>query len=127
MATLLSDFGSEQTRRQFFGQSRITLGTAALAMLAGSESAGSETRAGGPLGGLAGLPHFRRRAKRVIFLFQSGGPSQMDLLDYKPKLKELHGTELPDAVRRGQRLTMFTARQKSKPIVSPPRKPEVMR
>ncbi|MGE4606722.1 MAG: DUF1501 domain-containing protein, partial [Myxococcota bacterium] len=94
------------TRRQFFGQSGLSLGTAALAMLMG--------RSGGETGGA----HFKPRAKRVIFLFQSGGPSQLDLLDYKPKLKDLHGTELPDSVRGGQRLTGFTAGQKSKPVAS---------
>ena len=106
------------TRRQFFGRSRIALGTAALAMLldANSSSAqkkGKSTRTGG---GLPGLPHLEPKAKRVIYLFQSGGPSQMDLLDYKPKLEELHGSELPASVRGGQRLTEFTSKQKSLPV-----------
>ena len=57
-----------------------------------------------PSGVLPGL-HHAPKAKRVIFLFQSGGPSQMDLFDHKPLLNELHGTELPAEVRRGQRLT----------------------
>ena len=97
---------SSATRRQFFGQSGLSLGTAALAMLMG--------RSGASVPG----PHIVPRAKRVIFLFQSGGPSQLDLFDYKPKLVDLHGTELPDSVRRGQRLTGFTAGQKSKPLAS---------
>jgi hypothetical protein len=53
-------------------------------------------------------PHFPPKAKRVIYLFQSGGPSQLELMDYKPKLKELHGTELPESIRQGQRLTGMT-------------------
>src|SRR6266851_1938946 len=60
---------------------------------------------------LPGLPHFPPTAKRVIYLFQSGGPSQLDLFDYKPKLQALHGTDLPDSVRQGQRLTGMTAYQ----------------
>lgn len=64
-------------------------------------------------------PHFAPKAKRVIYLFQSGGPSQLELMDYKPKLKELHGTELPDSIRQGQRLTGMTSGQKSFPVVAP--------
>jgi hypothetical protein len=62
------------------------------------------------------LPHFKPRAKRVIYLFQSGAPSQMELFDYKPKLAELRGTELPDSIRQGQRLTGMTSRQSSFPV-----------
>ena len=54
--------------------------------------------------GILGRPHFKPKAKRVIYLFQSGGPSQIDLLDFKPVLRELHATELPDSVRGGQRV-----------------------
>src|SRR5262249_43696619 len=67
-------------------------------------------------GGLPGLPHFKPKARRVIYLFQSGAPSQMDLFDHKPKLKDLRGKELPDSIRRGQRLTGMTATQDSFPI-----------
>src|SRR6516225_2329677 len=67
-------------------------------------------------GGLPGLPHFPARARRVIYLFQSGAPSQMDLFDHKPKLDALRGTELPDSVRQGQRLTGMTSRQDSFPV-----------
>jgi hypothetical protein len=64
-------------------------------------------------------PHFAPKAKRVIYLFQSGGPSQLELMDYKPKLRDLHGTELPDSIRQGQRLTGMTSGQKSFPVVAP--------
>jgi hypothetical protein len=62
------------------------------------------------------LPHFRPRARRVIYLFQSGAPSQMDLFDYKPYLEKVRAKELPDSVRRGQRLTGMTAGQRSFPV-----------
>lgn len=65
------------------------------------------------------IPHFAPKAKRVIYLFQSGGPSQFEMMDYKPKLQELHGTELPDSIRQGQRLTGMTSGQKSFPVVAP--------
>src|ERR1700716_1407042 len=65
---------------------------------------------------LAGLPHFAPKAKRVIYLFQSGAPSQMELFDHKPKLKDLRATELPESIRQGQRLTGMTATQTSFPV-----------
>ena len=67
--------------------------------------------------GLPGLPHFPAKAKRVIYLFQSGGPSQIELFDYKPRLVEFQGTELPDSVRNGQRLTGMSASQSTFPVV----------
>src|SRR5204863_7957177 len=70
-------------------------------------------------GARATHPHFIPRANRVIYLFQSGGPSHLELLDYKPKLKQLHGSELPDSIRRGQRLTGMTSGQKSFPVIAP--------
>ncbi len=95
------------TRRRFFETGSRGLGLAALAKLLNAETHG----------GLAGLPHFPPRAKRVIYLFQSGGPSQMELFDYKPKLKQLAGTDLPDSIRQGQRLTGMSASQSSFPVV----------
>ncbi len=95
------------TRRHFFG--RAGLGLAALATLLGQESARAEP-------GSSMAPHFPARAKRVISLFQSGAPSQLDLFDYKPKLQELRAVELPDSIRKGQRLTGMTSRQESFPI-----------
>src|SRR5213078_1590183 len=68
-------------------------------------------------GGLPGLPHFAPKAKRVIYLFQSGGPSQMELFDYKPRLREFQGQELPESIRMGQRLTQMSATQSSFPVV----------
>jgi Protein of unknown function (DUF1501) len=95
-----------QTRRQLLG--RTGMGLAALWSLLSCEAAtGDEPRA---------LPHFSAKAKRVIYLFQSGAPSQMDMFDHKPKLNDLRGTELPDSIRKGQRLTGMTSRQDSFPV-----------
>ena len=112
--------GLLENRRQFFGRAATGIGTLALASLlnprlltANQEVASTPTN---PIG----LPHFQPRAKRIIYLLQSGAPSQMELLDYKPELKKLHGTPLPDSVRQGQRLTGMTAGQNSFPIVNPP-------
>ena len=111
------------TRRHFFGRNAAGIGTAALAFLLGKDLLADETTAQHPAikpaeGGLPGLPHFAPKAKRVIWLFQSGGPSQMELFDYKPRLAELRGTDLPDSIRKGQRLTGMTASQDRFPVVS---------
>ena len=71
-------------------------------------------------GGVLKDYHHRPKAKRVIFLFQSGGPSQIDLMDYKPYLNEVHGQQLPDSVRKGQRLTGMSGNQSSLPLVGSP-------
>ncbi len=94
------------TRRHFFGRSATGVGIAALASLL--NGGGRRERGSAAIGGLPGL-HFAPKAKRVIYLFQSGAPSQMDLFDYKPKLAGSAGKELPDSIRHGQRLTGMTA------------------
>src|SRR5207248_1872488 len=96
------------TRRQLFGRAAAGIGTVALASLLNDRL----------FGGMAAT-HFAAKAKRVIYLFMSGGPSHIDLFDYKPKLKDYHGTELPASVRMGQRITGMTAGQKSFPCVAP--------
>src|SRR6202171_1898277 len=98
----MDEYRLAMTRRHFFARNSLGIGTAALASLLGSNGAGAtvETK---PKTGLPGLPHFPPKAKRVIFLHQSGGPSQMDLFDYKPNMRKLQGTELPDSIRGGQR------------------------
>ena len=85
----------------------------ALAHLLGRDLEAAETAPGG----LPGLPHFAPKAKRVIYLFQSGGPSQIETFDPKPGLKKLRGRDLPESVRKGQRLTTMTAGQTSFPLV----------
>jgi hypothetical protein len=69
---------------------------------------------------LPGLPHFPAKAKRIIYLFQSGGPSQLDLYDHKPLLNARHGEQLPDSVRGSQRLTGMSGNQSSIPIAGSP-------
>jgi hypothetical protein len=103
----LSEYQRRMTRRHFFGRAATGPGVAALASLLG------EARGASPVGG---LPHFAPRARRVIYLFQSGGPSQMDLFDPKPGLARRFGEELPESVRRGQRLTGMTAGQATHPV-----------
>jgi len=106
------------TRRSLLGSSTVSLGAFALGNLLTKEKAAAavgETNSEG----LPGLPHFAPKAKRVIYLFQSGGPSHVDLFDYHEAMDSLHGTDLPDSVRGGQRLTGMTSRQKSFPVVKP--------
>src|SRR5438270_11291142 len=95
--------GTAITRRHFFSKSSTGIGIAALASLLSKDAKASSA--------LPGLPHFPPKAKRVIYLFQHGAPSQLDLFDYKPALAQLRGSELPDSVRKGQRLTGMTAYQ----------------
>ena len=102
------------TRRHFFGRALLGLGTAALASLPASPT--GEPGAGGRTGGLPGLPHFAPKAKRAIYLFMNGGPSQMDLFDYKPKMDDLFDKDLPDSIRKGQRLTTMTSGQARFPV-----------
>ncbi len=105
------------TRRHFFGRASTGMGAAVLASLFHDELKAMPEGTDVPAGnGLPGIPHFAPKAKRVIYLFQSGAPSQMDLFDYKPRLAELFGTELPDSIRKGQRLTGMTATQTKFPV-----------
>jgi len=87
--------------------------------LAAADAPASNAAATRRFGGLPDTPHFAPRAKHVIYLFQSGGPSHLELFDYKPRLAEFHGQELPDSIRQGQRLTGMTSGQKSFPVIAP--------
>jgi uncharacterized protein (DUF1501 family) len=107
------------TRRQLFGRAAAGIGTAALTSLLSPEVFAAALGGAEGGGGALDKPHFTPKAKRVIYLFQSGGPSHIDLFDYKPKLKESHGTELPGSVRMGQRITGMTSGQKAFPCVAP--------
>src|SRR5262245_9827919 len=112
------DFQTILTRRHFFGRLSTGIGSVALASLLNPKLFASDTTAAGPHGALPGL-HFAPKAKRVIYLFMSGGPSHIDLLDYKPKLREYHGKELPASIRMGQRVTGMTSGHSTFPCVAP--------
>jgi len=94
------------TRRHFFGKTATGIGAAALGSLLANDA-----------GALPGIPHFAPKAKRIIYLFQSGGPSQLELFDYKPRLADKYKTELPESIRMGQRLTGMSATQSTFPVV----------
>ncbi|MFN5708584.1 MAG: DUF1501 domain-containing protein [Planctomycetota bacterium] len=115
---LFADYVRYETRRQFFRRGGNAVGAAALAALAGSEliagQSPDETKPA--LGGVPGLPHFPPKAKNVIYLHMVGGPSQMDLFDYKPQMKEWYDKDLPESIRNGQRLTTMTSGQSRFPI-----------
>jgi hypothetical protein len=103
----LHQFAQTMTRRHFLN---TTLGSAALASLIGTQTQAQLARS---------VPHFVPKAKHVIYLFQSGGPSHLELFDYKPRLRSLHGSELPASIRQGQRLTGMTSGQSSFPVIAP--------
>ncbi|MEM6469060.1 MAG: DUF1501 domain-containing protein [Planctomycetota bacterium] len=109
------------SRRQILSRFGQGLGTIALASLLNRESANAaEASRFQRQPHLPAGTHFAPKAKRVIFLFQSGAPSQIESFDYKPTLNEMHGRELPDSVRRGQRLTGMSGNQSSLPLVGSP-------
>ena len=98
------------SRREFLQKTGLGLGAGALAHLLGG-CASTSTADDPHINGLAGLPHFAPKAKRVICLFQSGGPSHLDLYDPKPELERQFDKDLPDSIRRGQRITGMVASQ----------------
>src|SRR5277367_2925631 len=104
------------TRRQLFGRAALGVGTAALGRLLSIGGLGALAGIAEASNGLSGFPNIAPKAKRVIYLFMSGGPSQLDLWDYKPKLNDLFNSDLPDNVRRGQRVTTMTSGQTRFPV-----------
>lgn len=115
----------QQTRRHFFGQCGNAAGIAALAHLSppgdlqAAETPASENDRGGRVGvsgGVPGIPHFPPRARNIIYLHMVGGPSQIDLFDYKPQMDRWYDQDLPESVRDGQRLTTMTSGQARFPI-----------
>ena len=104
------------TRRQFFGRFAAGVGSAALLSVMPELALADDKQVAGSLGQL----HHTPKAKRIIYLFQAGGPAQQDLFDHKPLLKELHGEPLPEGVRAGQRLTAMTVNQGIKPLAGSP-------
>jgi hypothetical protein len=111
-----ADFVQNITRRHFFKAGTHLLGGAAMASLLGEETVRGAT--GSPTGAGAAMPktHHPAKAKQVIYLHMVGGPAQMDLYDYKPKMNDWYDKDLPDSVRQGQRLTTMTSGQARFPI-----------
>ncbi len=115
MTSLEDDLHDQLSRRTFLGKTSAGLGAIALASLlnpAGALASGNDGTK--PLG----KPHFRPKAKRIIYLFQSGAPSQLETFDYKPKLETMWGQDLPESVRNGQRLTGMSAGQSKFPLAA---------
>ena len=104
------------SRRHFLNSFGMGLGSIALSSLLKPEALLGATNSRGSLG----TSHFPSKAKRIIYLFQSGGPSQLDLYDPKPTLIKKHGTELPEEIRQGQRLTAMSGNQASLPLAGSP-------
>ena len=118
----LHEYHLQQTRRQFFGQSGLRLGGLAMAWL-GARSGISRAAASNampaissPHPALAGFPHFAPKAKRLIYLHMNGAPSQLDLFDCKPGLADQFDKDLPDSIRKGQRITTMTSGQARLPV-----------
>jgi hypothetical protein len=115
MMNFQQELNSHLTRRQLFGLGAKGIGIAALASLFKTDGLAFDEARDAKTGGLVRLPHFAPKVKRVILLHQSGGPSQFETFDYKPALDKLHGTELPDSIRKGQRITGMTSGQSAFP------------
>ena len=111
-----STYPLKVTRRHFLCRAGVGIGVAALAELLQRDHLLAQSPVPNAIGALPGLPHFAPKAKRVIYLFQGGGPSQIDLFDYKPELDKRQGTDLPESIRAGQRLTAMTSGQTSFPV-----------
>jgi hypothetical protein len=109
-------------RRAFLSKSSIGIGSLALGSLLGTFTSCSNQPAAevmkSSVEGMLSQPHFAPKAKRIIYLFQSGGPSQLDLFDYKPILEKRRGEDLPESIRKGQRLTGMTSGQKNFPLAN---------
>src|SRR6266481_2491741 len=104
------------TRRTLFGRASKGIGLAALSSLLNAEG---DSKTDPKTGGLSGLPHHTPKAKRVLYLHQSGAPSQVELFDWKPMLAKLHGTELPHSIRNGPRITTMASGQLAFPGFQP--------
>src|SRR4051812_40593707 len=106
----------QMNRRDFFSKFALGLGGAALFGLLRKDAFASAAAPDHSLKGILDVPHFAPKAKRIIYLFMSGGPSQLDLFDYKPLLNKRNGEDLPASVRMGQRLTGMSGNQATLPL-----------
>jgi hypothetical protein len=108
---LFQEFRRNITRRHFFAQGSNVIGWAALASLLGTSPGRAADSAASPADSKSTAKKFPPKAKHVIYLHMVGGPPQMDLYDYKPKMQEYYDKDLPDSIRQGQRLTTMTSGQ----------------
>ena len=115
MSDIYSDHLHKINRRHFLSKSSLGIGGMALGSLLGCNPLSKKTDSNNVTSAFQ-APHFAPKAKRIIYLFQSGGPSQIDLFDYKPLLEKMRGEELPESIRQGQRLTGMTPGQSSFPL-----------
>jgi hypothetical protein len=118
---MCDNINNKYSRRDFLSKTSLGLGALSIASLMSPLSAFPSGPSVSGLGtGVLGGPHFTPKAKRVIYLFQSGAPSQLDLFDHKPLLNKMTGDDLPESIRKGQRLTGMSAGQASYPLVGSP-------
>src|ERR1044071_4510620 len=103
-------------RREFFGRFAFGLGGAALFGLMNRDASAATAKSENSFKGILPAPHFPAKARRIIYLFMAGGPSQLDLFDHKPLLNQRNGEDLPESVRMGQRLTGMSANQAQLPM-----------
>lgn len=115
----LREYAQHVTRREFFGRAAAGIGTAALAGLLERDGFGASPEPATRFGGLPSLPHFAPKAKRVIYLFQNGGPTHVELFDYKPKLQEMHGQPVPAEYVGGRRFSTMTGDPSGKLMLAP--------
>ncbi|MDA7512965.1 DUF1501 domain-containing protein, partial [Verrucomicrobia bacterium] len=109
-------------RRHFFGRNATGIGTAALASLLNREGLlGSSFKTNSTVGmpGLPELPHYASKAKRIIYLFQNGAPTHVDLFDHKPGIKPMHGKPVPESYFKGKRFSTMTGDPSGKLMLSP--------
>ncbi len=115
----MDSYLDDLTRRSFLLRTGHGMGAAALSSLLAHQATSPLQAAMRTQAGVGSFPNFAPKAKRAIYLFFSGGPSHIDMFDYKPALRKIHGIELPDSIRNGQRLTGMTSGQSSFPCVAP--------
>jgi len=111
----LLEHGLNANRRKFISRMSLGLGSAALGSLLIPDLFGGKESAEDAI--MKAVPHIAPKAKRVIYLFQNGAPSQLETFDYKPMLRERMGEDLPESIRNGQRLTGMTAGQSKFPLI----------
>ena len=117
---MTNPLSNSMLRREFFGRSAQGIGTAALARLLTQDGlASAQDSSSLPQPGLENLPHFAPKAKRVIYLFQNGAPTHVDLFDYKPELQKRHGQAVPEEIVAGKRFSTMTGNPQGKLLLAP--------